>query len=83
MQSMTYGEMPTQEDFDEAFSRAEDEEGRTGFSFGNDPRVGTCELDATELWAELQKAREEYEEGDDEAGDWCSSVLSTLGFEWV
>jgi hypothetical protein len=97
MITMTYGTMPTREDFDFALVR---ENCESGFRFGNDPRVGTCTLTPNELWDELNKALTQYDQGDDdkptedyydqdeydragEAGRWCASVLETLGFEWV
>jgi hypothetical protein len=79
MVSMTYGVMPPREDFDAAFDR----EVPNRFRFGNDPRVGNCELTADELWSELESAKGEHDDGDDEAGDWASCVLYTLGFEWI
>ncbi len=81
IRSMTYGVMPSREEFSEAFG---DE---VYFSFGNDPRVGTVKLTEDELWEELQKALAEFEESDypysEEAGHWVSTVLDVLGFEWV
>ena len=60
------------------------EEGdRTTFSFGNDPRVGTCALSRQELWDELRSAWADHEAGAEEAGDWVSTVLGSLGLEWV
>jgi hypothetical protein len=92
IRSMTYGVMPSREEFDEACSLVDPDNGRSvdgdGFRFGNDPRVGDCTLSSDELWDELVKAHGEYEsDGEsplgDRAGDWCSSVLGCLGFEWV
>ncbi len=97
MITMTFGVMPSREDFDFAIVR---ENAESGYRFGNDTRVGTCMLTPDELWNELQKALEEYNQGDsdkpsedyedseelvraDNAGHWCSRVLETLGFEWV
>lgn len=82
MISMTYGTMPSRDDFDKAF------EIHTGdgdsFYFGRDPRVGDCVLSASELWKELERARKEFEEdGNEEAGSWCADVLSCLDFEWI
>ena len=79
MKSMTYGKLPSQSEFDKAFDTEVDDD----YSFKNDPRVGNDELNASQLWKELKKATKEWEGGDDEAGDWASSVLSTLGFEWI
>ena len=85
--SMTYGLMPSREEFDTACAEPDSECGKSvddvGFSFGNDERIGTDALTSGELLEELQTAREEWEEGDEKAGDWCSAVLGCLGFEWV
>lgn len=90
---MTYGVLPSQDDFIAAF--IEDEECEDGTcTFGNDPRVGNCDLTANELWDELSEAHEEYSTGKknstelsekeiEEAGDWCSMVLYSFGFEWI
>lgn len=79
--SMTFGFLPRYEDFCQAWSQVIP--GDDLFSFGNDPRMGTDELTQDELWDELNKATEEYLDGDDEAGDWASAVLSCLKIEWV
>ena len=85
--SMTYGVMPSLEDFDAACAEPDEECGKSvddlGFAFGNDERIGTDTLTGTELWNELQKAQAEFEAGDEKAGDWCSAVLGCFGFEWV
>lgn len=96
--SMTYGVMPTREEFDEACSEHDPDDppqacvADQGFPFENDKRVGSDRLTPDELWEELQKAFAEYQAvdgssddgGDPErAGDWCSSVLGVLGFEWI
>ena len=79
--SMSYGVLPTKEEFDAAF----DEECPSGqFRFGNDPIVGNSTLTCDELWEELQYEHEVWETaGNEESGDWCSSVLTVLGFEWI
>lgn len=85
--SMTYGVMPTREEFDAACSEPDEECGKSvddlGFSFRNDERIGSDTLTGTELWIELEKAHIEWEAGDERAGDWCSFVLGCLGFEWI
>lgn len=89
MQSMTYGVLPTEEEFTEAYNDSELIDGM--FHFGNDQRLGNCELNCTELWKEVCKAHSEYVQGtgclrtedSETAGDWCSLVLSCLGFEWI
>ncbi len=90
--SMTYGVLPTREEFDTAFEQVSPLTGR--FRFSNDPRVGTVELTCSELWREIGKAHDEwYAAGvsdadrntasEDAAGQWCSDVLGVLGFEWI
>jgi len=86
MKVMTYGNLPTREVFDRQFAElVSDGE----FRFGNDKRVGTCALSPDELWAEIQKAHAEWDgpqadaDKQDEAGEWCSTVLECLGIEWV
>lgn len=94
MHSMTYGELPTEEQYDAAWDRLLEEGELRGdvFHFGNDPRMGTCALTQSELWKEIQRVKEEYESkltGDDceedpeVCGGWLSNVLFCLGFEWV
>ena len=89
MKSMTYGTLPLETEFVAAFETF-CPDGR--FKFGNDERVGNDTLNCTELWNELVKAHgewndfsddTEYGEDADSAGDWCSAVLSVLGFEWI
>jgi hypothetical protein len=80
MISMTYGVLPSKEAFEAAYQA---ELGDSGFRFGNDKRVGDCVLSCYELWDELVKAKNEFEFGNDEAGDWASCVLSCLHFEWI
>ena len=80
MISMTYGGMPTRDDFDQAW---ECHVGKNTFSFRNDKRVGDWDATATELWDEMQKAHAEFENGSEAAGDWLSSVMWCLGYEWI
>lgn len=96
--SMTYGVLPSREEFDTAWEAVVDEgaaragnqgPGMPRFYFIDDPRVGTCALTRAELWAELRRAQGEWENNGeteaecDAAGQWCSQVLGVLGFEWV
>ena len=73
MKPMTYGILPSREEFEEAFAKvvgrdahretvlgaglAHTVRGDPRFHFANDPRVGTCELTCSELWGELEKAQ--------------------------
>lgn len=59
---MTYGVLPTREEFDAAFEANCGGHYGDAFAFGNDSRVGTCELTCSELWAELTKAQGEWRE---------------------
>lgn len=79
--TMTYGTMPTQEQFECGWDRAEISD--KGFGFVNDARVGTVRLSQSQLWEEFQKAFKEYEEGNEVSGDWCSLVMFCLDIEWV
>jgi hypothetical protein len=84
--SLTYGVLPSLEDYDRAWQRAEIGE---HFTFGNDKRMGSCSLSQWELWDELEKAKDDWENNSeteaesDAAGDWASCVLSVLGIEWI
>lgn len=90
MITMTYGNMPTREQFDTQFESLCPD---GTFAFGNDKRLGTCALDADGLWEALQAANRDYEELLDEmpgrgndpeiVGSWMSGVLYCLGIEWV
>jgi len=84
--TMTYGTLPTEEQFETAW-QAELAKGSLRdwkFAFANDKRMGTCALMQSELWHEVQDAHQDYHEhGDEAAGDWCSAVLGCLGVEWV
>lgn len=94
--TLTFGEMPTREQFDRAWDRAMSDEDNppvdgVHFHFGNDERLGDAALTREELWAELTKASDEYQAllADDSitdperVGDWVSRVLYCLGIEWV
>jgi len=57
--SMTYGVLPSQEEFEEAFE-AEVTTITGRFLFENDPRVGTDALNSDQLWRELSYARRDW-----------------------
>lgn len=66
---MTYGVMPTREEFDAACLEHDPEDppeacvALQGFAFGNgDPRLGEDRLTADELWEELQRAYADFED---------------------
>lgn len=70
--SMSYGVMPTREDFDRAFDAVMANEDDGKLSFGNDPFVGDDRLTASETWEQLQSQLATWEEGehaDDCPGD--------------
>lgn len=57
----SYGVMPDRDRFERAFE-ARCPNGT--FSFGNDPYVGNCELNASELWSELEAQHATWEAGE-------------------
>lgn len=81
--TFTYGHLPTRDQFHHCWTLEVTDEECDRFAFRNDPRVGSCKLTEDQVWKELVKAEQEWAEGNDEAGEWCSSVLSVLGVEWV
>jgi hypothetical protein len=79
MKSMTYGVLPSKEEFlNEVIIEGDDK-----VTFGNDERFGTVTVTAEEVYEELKKAVEEWKEGNEWAGDWASCVLSVFNFEWI
>lgn len=96
MQSMTYGVMPTSEQFQEAFDR----ECPSGtFSIRMNGRdagvtanflIGDGDWTALQLWEAINEISH-YQPGADEAAKYrhdaamnlVSSILDILGFEWV
>lgn len=86
MTSLSYGVLPSESAFLAAVNSEQCGHVRSidgTFSFGNCKRLGTVELSAFDLWVEVKVAAFEWHEGNEEAGDWASCVLSVLGFEWV
>jgi len=85
MKSMTHGDMPTREGFDQAWET--NEIGST-YRIRNDRRVGSVDFSQDELWDELNRTlvRASKIDNRDEADtlmDFVSCVLWTLGFEWI
>lgn len=72
--SMSYGVLPYLADFNAAFD-AYCPDGT--FAFGNDPRVGTDDLDRAQLMNELRSAHEDWERG--EHADGCPGDGSCRG----
>jgi hypothetical protein len=92
---MTYGVMPTREQFDMAFE-TECPDGynirlnRTDSSSVEDFMLGDGCLSANQLWCALSEIVEAYMESTQVAStedeirmDLVSSILFTLGFEWI
>lgn len=77
MKTLTYGVIPSKDEFIAAFER-ECPEGH--FQFGNDRRMGNQALCCAVLWREVCEAALET---NDSALQWASDVLYVLGFEWV
>jgi len=54
--SMTFGKMPTREQFVYCWWKTFENDDDPFFSFTNDKRLGTCKLTLDELWNELHYA---------------------------
>jgi hypothetical protein len=61
--TLTYGVLPTEDQFEIGWDEAFSESGGNEFRFVNDKRVGNTWLNRFELWAELQKAVAEFHGG--------------------
>ena len=81
MVRLTYGVLPSLEDFEAAFRR-ETVSTKGWYRISNCKRVGTGSFTCAELWNELDMATSENE-CTDESLDWASCILYTLGFEWI
>lgn len=96
MQSMTYGNLPTREQFDVAF----DAECPGGFRIVLNPsdsravdgfKLGDGCLTADQLWSAITEIVDRWRtDTGDEAGEYqdqrvdlVSSILYALGFEWI
>ena len=84
-QSMTYGTVPAFEAFSEAFHQ-ECPHGSYRITHGLSqpsyaPDAG--EYDDVALYQEIERLTRRWEAGNEDAGNWASSILETLGFEWV
>lgn len=80
--SMSYGQIPSAEEFLAAFQ----EECPGGLypirntpygELNGDHSGETLYMLVMHMWDECET------EGDEEAGSWASSILETLGFEWI
>lgn len=91
MPSMTYGTMPTKKAFKSAFSRSMGSadhlyEIRAGLSGIKPLRMSygdTKSFDCDELYTAVKGLVAKWNRGNEEAGEWASSILETLGFEWI
>lgn len=95
MISLTYGHLPTFEDFESAFDIAcPNNDYRIKLSQSDaracdDFTLGDGEWRCSELWQALNEIHETWLESDmddnsiDAAMDIVSSILYTLGFEWI
>lgn len=78
-QTLPYGILPEREAFDKAFQVISEDS--LFVKFANDEVFGNCQKVGVEtLWLAMQK---QIEIGTDQALDWCSWVLSVLGFKWI
>lgn len=80
MTSCNYGEIPNYPEFKELFSDA----------FGVDEKYTITnhhkhagEYTTLQLYSLLIKLRAEWENGNEEAGSFCSSIMGILGVEWI
>lgn len=86
---MTFGVMPTFDEFEEAFDR-EVPEGEFGIKLGRSDAeaaegtsIGSGEYTAPELYQGVVELLEKWEDGNEEAGSIASSIMSSLDYEWV
>ncbi len=75
--SMSYGNLPTKKEFEKAF---EEQVNGIYYRIRNDKYIGTIDLTESELWTHLKRA---IKINRDIGLDWASTVLDTLGFEWI
>jgi hypothetical protein len=88
--STTYGVMPSKKVFEDHFEKELGDDGlyRIRLS-GSDSRaadgtiIGDGQYDDDELYKGVKQLVKKFERGDDAAGDLASSILYTLGFEWI
>lgn len=98
MISLTFGVLPPRETFDAAFEMECRKTKGFGVDLNSSDSdllewAGVCGVpytglwDADDTWGVITRLTAQWESGDPYAGDECgqlaSSILSTLGFEWV
>jgi len=92
MNSMTYGTLPSRREFVRQF----DLNVPDGIYRIRPPKVRPAlvgvvrphddisgDYKCSELWQLVKDLTREWQNGSDEAGDWASDILGTLGFEWI
>ncbi len=79
---LTYGVLPSKEEYEKAFDAIMADSASKLFSFGNCSRMGTTSVTSEELWNELDMATGESE-STEASLDWASCVLYVLEIEWV
>ena len=85
---MTFGEMPTFEEFEKQFGEKvgelydwelKGEDAKTAERVGLD----YAPFNAQELYNVVEQLTAAFQEGDDKAGDLASNIMTTLGYEWI
>ena len=77
MKSMTWGTMPTYEEFVDAFDEEVD---RATYRITNDPTGYDGEYNPAKLYDMVEKLKDSKDEKEQ---DLASSIMQTLGFEWI
>ncbi len=95
MTSMTYGTLPTRDEFDAAFDAETDGTYRVDLNSRDGDILDWIDVDvdvngtwdADDAWAVLTALVACWQSGDEYAGEYAgdvaSAILATLGFEWV
>lgn len=81
MMTMSWGEMPTYEEFCEHFCEHVD----GNYRIRNSPVSGNADFDAHELWGHLNQLMDRCEDREDGPvfESEVSAILYTLDFEWI
>lgn len=90
LRAMTYGEVPHFSEFQRAFDKVIPDGGYYRMELNSSDSkaaeftiIGTGCFNAEELWIGAKQLVEKFNLGCEDAGSLASSILSTLGFEWV
>lgn len=86
--SMNYGDMPTKKQFDKAFEREAGDSyniklGSSDSRAADGTIIGDGDYDSDELYKGVKQLVKKWEKGSEPAGNVASSILYTLGFEWI